>query len=91
MPGSHYQSGRGYHRGHYIGQAARSLQAIRPDTYGELAERDKDFIALLSPLCATGEYSIKVCGLIKFSAAQLKRQLVHAAYLHRRLRGAGGP
>lgn len=58
------------------------LHAIKSDTYGDLAERDTDFIALLSPLCSTGELGIKVCGLIKFSAVQPKRQLVYIAHLH---------
>lgn len=49
-----------------------------------------DFIALLSPLCATGESSIKVCGLIKFTAVRLKRQLVLTAHLADHVCGEGG-
>lgn len=49
-----------------------------------------DFIALLSPLCATGESSIKVCGLIKFTAVRLKRQLVLTAHLVDHVCGEGG-
>lgn len=49
-----------------------------------------DFIALLSPLCSTGESGIKVCGLIKFTAVGLKRQLVCTAHLVPRVCGAGG-
>lgn len=58
---------------------------------GREGGREAEFIALPSPLCSTGELGIKVCGLIKFSAVQLKRQLVYTAHLHSWPRGAGGP
>lgn len=99
MPRSHWPTSSGCStKGYYICPSAlRALRAIKFDTGRPRWGRGwgwgwgaADFIALLSPLCATGESSIKVCGLIKFTAVRLKRQLVLTAHLVAHVRGEGG-
>lgn len=70
------------HQSYYICPSALcGLRDIKSDTWGPRWGEGVQAIALLSPLYSTGESAIKVCGLSKFTAVRLKRQLVCTAHL----------